>query len=73
MLLATRKGRCIRFAVADEVRVFAGRDSAGVRGIRLQAGDEVISLSRCCSTWLRSAHERADLPARGRGPPPGPG
>ena len=45
VLLATRKGRCIRFAVTDEVRVFAGRDSAGVRGIRLLNGDEVISLS----------------------------
>ena len=46
VLLATRRGRCIRFQVTDDVvRVFAGRDSAGVRGIRLGAGDEVISLS----------------------------
>ena len=46
VLLATKKGRCIRFSVTDEVvRVFAGRDSAGVRGIRLQNGDRVISLS----------------------------
>jgi DNA gyrase subunit A len=45
VLLATRKGRAIRFAVADELRVFAGRTSTGVRGIRLAAGDEVISLS----------------------------
>jgi DNA gyrase subunit A len=44
--LATRKGRCIRFELADDtVRVFAGRDSSGVRGIRLVPGDEVISLS----------------------------
>jgi DNA gyrase subunit A len=44
--LATRKGRCIRFALNDDtVRVFAGRDSSGVRGIRLTNGDEVISLS----------------------------
>jgi DNA gyrase subunit A len=44
--LATRNGRCIRFALADDtVRVFAGRDSSGVRGIRLAEGDEVISLS----------------------------
>ncbi|HTI79070.1 MAG TPA: DNA gyrase subunit A [Acetobacteraceae bacterium] len=44
--LATRKGRCIRFELSDEtVRVFAGRDSSGVRGIRLTNGDEVISLS----------------------------
>ncbi len=44
ILLATREGKCIRFAV-DEVRVFAGRASTGVRGIRLAAGDEVISMS----------------------------
>jgi DNA gyrase subunit A len=46
VLLATRRGRCIRFQVTDDVvRVFTGRDSAGVRGIKLAAGDEVISLS----------------------------
>jgi DNA gyrase subunit A len=44
--LATRSGRCIRFELSDDtVRVFAGRDSSGVRGIRLAAGDEVIGLS----------------------------
>ena len=44
--LATRKGRCIRFELSDDtVRVFAGRDSSGVRGIRLAPGDEVIGLS----------------------------
>jgi len=45
VLLATRQGRVIRFAVADELRVFSGRTSTGVRGIRLAPGDEVISLS----------------------------
>ncbi len=46
VLLATRKGRCIRFQLTDEtVRVFAGRDSSGVRGIKLLQGDEVMSLS----------------------------
>ena len=45
-LLATRKGRCIRFQLTDEtVRVFAGRDSSGVRGIKLLQKDEVMSLS----------------------------
>jgi DNA gyrase subunit A len=44
--LATRKGRCIRFELSDDtVRVFAGRDSSGVRGIKLAKGDEVIGLS----------------------------
>ena len=58
VFLATRKGRCIRFAVADEVRVFAGRDSAGVRGIRLLNDDEVISLSILQHVGA-TAHERA--------------
>jgi DNA gyrase subunit A len=43
VLLATRMGKAIRFPVGD-VRVFKGRDSTGVRGIRLD-GDEVISMS----------------------------
>jgi DNA gyrase subunit A len=44
VLLATRNGKSIRFPVSD-VRVFAGRSSVGVRGIRLLNGDAVISLS----------------------------
>jgi DNA gyrase subunit A len=46
VLLATRKGRAIRFqATEDVLRVFASRDSSGVRGIRLAKDDEVIALS----------------------------
>ena len=46
VFLATELGRCIRFQITDEtLRVFTGRDSSGVRGIRLQKGDRVISLS----------------------------
>jgi len=46
VFLATRLGRCLRFQIADEsLRVFSGRDSSGVRGIRLGESDEVISLS----------------------------
>jgi DNA gyrase subunit A len=44
VLLTTMLGQCIRFAV-DEVRVFKGRDSMGVRGIALAEGDAVISLA----------------------------
>ena len=44
ILLAVKGGKCIRFPV-DEVRVFSGRTSTGVRGIRLADGDEVISMS----------------------------
>ena len=44
VLLTTTKGQCIRFKV-DEVRVFKGRDSMGVRGVNLAEGDRVIALS----------------------------
>ncbi len=44
VLLATRNGKAIRFPVAD-VRIFAGRSSVGVRGIRLLGDDQVISMS----------------------------
>jgi DNA gyrase subunit A len=44
ILIATRRGKAIRFMVED-IRVFAGRTSTGVRGIKLAKGDEVISMS----------------------------
>ena len=44
ILLAAKGGKSIRFPVS-EVRVFSGRTSTGVRGIRLGEGDEVISMS----------------------------
>jgi len=44
VLLAAADGQAIRFPVAD-VRVFSGRTSMGVRGIRLEKDDHVISMS----------------------------
>jgi DNA gyrase subunit A len=44
VMLSTSFGKCIRFNV-DEVRVFVGRDSTGVRGIKLAEGDSVISMT----------------------------
>ncbi len=44
VLLTTAHGQCIRFAVED-VRIFKGRDSTGVRGIRLDGDDHVISMA----------------------------
>ncbi len=44
ILLTTAGGQAIRFPVT-QVRVFAGRNSVGVRGITLAEGDEVISMS----------------------------
>ncbi|WP_390634150.1 DNA gyrase subunit A [Oryzibacter oryziterrae] len=43
-LLVSALGQCIRFPV-DDVRVFKGRDSTGVRGISLGEGDQLISMT----------------------------
>ena len=71
VLLTTAAGRCIRFSV-DEVRVFASRDSTGVRGVRLAEGDEVISMAVLRSVDATPAeraaylkHQRAMLRAAG--------
>ncbi|MBX3547775.1 MAG: DNA gyrase subunit A [Xanthobacteraceae bacterium] len=44
VLLSTDAGQCIRFPVGD-VRVFKGRDSSGVRGIKLDESDKLISMA----------------------------
>ena len=44
VLLTTANGQCIRFPVED-VRLFKGRDSMGVRGIRLGSDDRLISMA----------------------------
>ncbi len=44
VLLTSANGQCIRFS-ADDVRLFKGRDSDGVRGIRLADGNTVISMA----------------------------
>ena len=44
VLMLTAGGRAIRFPTTD-VRVFKGRDSTGVRGIRLAEGDRVVSMA----------------------------
>jgi DNA gyrase subunit A len=44
IMLVTNSGRAIRFPTT-EVRVFKGRKSTGVRGIRLQGDDRVVSMS----------------------------
>ena len=58
VLLTSAKGQAIRFKVTD-IRVFAGRNSVGVRGINLAPGDEVISMTILNPTkaeaWERTA------------------
>jgi DNA gyrase subunit A len=44
VLLTTALGQAIRFPV-DEVRVFAGRNSIGVRGLTLAESDRLISMT----------------------------
>jgi DNA gyrase subunit A len=44
VLLTSAAGQCMRFAV-DDVRVFQGRTSMGVRGINLAERDKLISQS----------------------------
>jgi DNA gyrase subunit A len=84
VLLATQGGKCIRFPVSD-VRVFSGRTSTGVRGIKLAEGDEVISMSVLRhaefdiaerDAYLRMAKRRRgedvepEAPANGEAPEP---
>ncbi len=45
VLLTTAEGQSIRFLIGDEVRLFKGRDSTGVRGVKLADGDEVIAMA----------------------------
>ncbi len=44
VFLTTYRGRCIRFPV-PEIRVFAGRNSTGVRGMSLGADDRIIGMA----------------------------
>jgi DNA gyrase subunit A len=44
IMLVTNLGRAIRFST-QEIRVFKSRGSTGVRGVRLAAGDSVVSMS----------------------------
>jgi len=44
IFMSTRLGKCIRFGCKD-LRVFSGRSSIGVRGVRLAKNDSVISLT----------------------------
>jgi DNA gyrase subunit A len=44
VFLATYRGRCIRFPV-NEIRIFAGRNSTGVRGLSLAKDDKIIGMA----------------------------
>ncbi|RWR10471.1 DNA gyrase subunit A [Paenirhodobacter populi] len=61
IMLVMAGGRAIRFPV-PEVRIFKGRDSTGVRGVRLAEGDKVVSMSVIrhfeAEPWERAAFVR---------------
>ena len=50
IIVASRKGKCIRFSESD-IRCM-GRDTMGVRSIKLENGDEVIDMSKVASDNL---------------------
>src|SRR5258706_439005 len=60
VLLTTRAGKCIRFAVTD-IRVFKGRESTGVRGIKLMEADVVVSVALLAHGDASVAEARAYL------------
>ncbi len=57
VMLVTNSGRAIRFPATD-VRIFNSRNSVGVRGIKLQGDDKVVSMS-IISHFKAEADERA--------------
>ena len=57
VMLVTKSGRAIRFPSTD-VRVFKGRKSTGVRGVKLTGDDKVVSMS-IIRHFVAEADERA--------------
>ncbi|MFK4811150.1 DNA gyrase subunit A [Devosia sp. ZW T5_3] len=70
VLLTTALGQAIRFQV-DDVRVFKGRDSMGVRGIQLAKDDVVISMAAInhsdATAEERAAYLKMSRAVRGEG------
>ena len=63
VMLFTNSGRAIRFRATD-VRVFNSRNSVGVRGIKLQGDDKVVSMSIISHFEAESAERQAYLKMR---------
>lgn len=59
VFIATRNGICNRFPVSD-LRIFAGRNSNGVRGIKLKDGDEVMSMAILYKWNMNNLDEREE-------------
>ncbi len=63
LLLTSRQGKSVRFPVS-ELRVFASRNSMGVRGMRLEEGDEVVSMAVLPRSECTISEARAYLTER---------
>ncbi len=59
LFIATKNGLCNRFPVSS-IRVFASRDSNGIRGIKLKENDKVISASLLYKSDIESIEEREE-------------
>lgn len=59
ILLSTKKGKCVRFP-ANSVREFKSRASTGVRGIKMEKGNEVTSMSVLNGTELNDISIREE-------------
>ena len=57
VLLSSKAGKCIRFSL-ENLRVFQSRNSTGVRGIKLDPYNEVISLSILKNSEAESIEDR---------------
>ena len=53
ILLSTKFGKCIRFK-SKKLRLFKGRSSKGIKGIKLNDNDKVISMSILDNTQINS-------------------
>ena len=67
VFLTTYRGRCIRFPV-NEIRIFAGRNSTGVRGLNVASDDRVIGMAMLnhgeSDATIRSAYIKQSRAAR---------
>lgn len=60
ILVATAMGRVVRFHALD-IRLFKGRDSIGVRGVRLADGDRLVSIAEIPNIDVTSEEAAAYL------------
>jgi DNA gyrase subunit A len=67
VFLTTYRGRCIRFPV-NEIRIFAGRNSTGVRGLNVASDDRIIGMAMLnhgeSDATIRSAYIKQSRAAR---------